>query len=155
AVAMGSLASAQQPAADSDARNLAQSVQELRDQVQELRAAVAEMKSEASQYRAETDQLRQELQRLRNPSESGSPSATDAQQANPANTSVDQRLSSLEGTTQVLDSEVRTQYQTKVESSSKYRARISGLAVFNLFANNGGVDNLDFPTYATPSNTYG
>lgn len=155
AVAMGSLASAQQPAADSDARNLAQSVEELRDQVQELRAAVAEMKSEASQYRAETDQLRQELQRLRNPTEGGSPSATDAQQANPANTSVEQRLSSLEGTTQVLDSEVRTQYQTKVESSSKYRARISGLAVFNLFANNGGTDNLDFPTYATPSNTYG
>lgn len=155
AVVMGSLARAQQPAADSDARTLAQSVQELRNQVQELRAAVAEMKSEASQYRAETDQLRQELQRLRNPSEDRGPSATEAQQANPVTSSVDQRLSSLENNTQVLESEVRTQYQTKVESSSKYRARISGLAVFNLFANNGGVDNLDFPTYATPSNTYG
>jgi hypothetical protein len=155
AVAMSSLASAQQPAPDSDARSLADSVQELREQVQELRAAVAEMKSEATQYRAETDQLRQELQRLRTTSESRSGSGIEAQPANPVNTSVDQRLSSLEDSTQVLESQVRTQYQTKVESSSKYRVRISGLALFNLFANNGGVDNLDFPTYATPSNTYG
>lgn len=155
ALAAGPLVSAQQPAADSDARSLAQSVQDLREQVQELRAAVAEMKSEASQYRAETDQLRQELQHLRNPPEDGNASGTEAQQGNPPNSSVDQRLSSLEDTTQVLESQVRSQYQTKVESSSKYRARISGLALFNLFANNGGVDNLDFPTYATPSNTYG
>ena len=155
AVALCSLASAQQPAADSDARSLAQSVEELREQVEELRTAVAEMKSEASQYRAETDQLRQELQRLRNPSENRSASGTEAQPATPAPTSVEQRLTSLEDTTQVLESQVGTQYQTKVESSSKYRARISGMALFNLFANNGGTDNLDFPTYATPSNTYG
>jgi hypothetical protein len=155
AVAMGSLASAQQPAPDSDARSLAQSVEELREQVQELRATVAEMKSEASQYRAETDQLRQELHQLRNTPENRVATGTEGQGANPGNTSVDQRVSSLEDTTQVLESEVRTQYQTKVESSSQYRVRLSGLALFNLFANNGGVDNLDFPTYATPSNTYG
>ena len=40
------------------------------------------------------------------------------------------------------------QYQTKVESASKYRMRLSGIVLLNLFSNVGTVDNIDFPSLA-------
>lgn len=152
--ATASSVSAQQTTPDSGDKSLAESVEELREQVQELRATVAEMKSAASEYRAETEQLRKELERVQPALGSSTTSATGTAVAN-ADGSLDQRLSAAEETTQVLQSEVRTQYQTKVESSSKYRARISGLALFNIFSNHGAVDNADFPTFSVPGSTYG
>jgi regulator of replication initiation timing len=155
ALACASL-SAQQPAAAPDT-NLAESVQELREQVQELRSAVADMKSEAEQSRAESAALRKELEALRASSAAGAQGQTvEATVSGPtANPPLDQRVGSLEETAQLLQNEIRTQYQTKVESGSKYRVRLSGLALVNLFRNGGLVDNLDFPTYALPSNPYG
>ncbi len=151
-------ASAQQLASAPTDSNLADSVQELREQVQELRSAVADMKSEAAQYRAESAEIRKELKTLRAPTSQQSQAEQTAEVAvqTPAgNTPLDQRMSSLEETTQLLESEIRSQYQTKIESASKYRVRFSGLALLNLFHNGGLVDNMDFPTYATPHNAYG
>jgi hypothetical protein len=150
-------ASAQQPA-PADA-NLAESVQELRQQVQELRSAVADMKSEAEQSRAESAALRKELETLRAAPAAGEGQTSQASQGTPPaasdSTPLNQRVGSLEETTQLLESETRTQYQTKIESGSKYRVRLSGLVLLNLFHNGGLVDNLDFPTYAIPNNAYG
>jgi outer membrane murein-binding lipoprotein Lpp len=158
-VAGCSCASAQTAASDPAGQALAQSVDELRQQVQELRAAVAEIKSEASQYRAESDQLRKELESMRaGPSAPGSSTVAEPAAGEPPTSekaSVDQRLSSVEESTQLMQSELRSQYQTKVESASKYRARISGLVLFNLFGNYGPVDNMDVPTYAAPTSGYG
>ena len=147
-------ASAQQPSASSADSNLADSVKELREQVEQLRSAVADMKSEAAQYRAESAELRKELETLR---ASGSVPVSDqrAGATAPSPAPLDQRVGSLEETTQMLQSEIRGQYQTKVESGSKYRVRLSGLALLNLFHNDGLVDNLDFPTYALPHSLYG
>ena len=110
----GSYAAAQSGPSEADAPALAQSVQELRQQVQELRAAVAEIKSEASQYRAESEQLRKQVEAMRGaaPLETPAPEQT----ASSARTA-DQRLSSVEETTQLLQSELKSQYQTKVERS--------------------------------------
>jgi hypothetical protein len=158
ALAMGcSLASAQASSSGSADTSLAQSVQELREQVQELRAAVAEMKSEASEYRAQSEELRKELEKLRVPG-AASGSAATAPASEPtqaASGSSEQRLSTIEENTQLLANEVRTQYQTKVESASKYRVRLSGLVLMNLFKNSGFVDNQDFPTYAASTSNYG
>jgi len=149
-----SCASAQVAASDPSAQALAQSVDELKQQVQELRAAVAEIKSEASQYRAESEHLRKELQSMR--AETAAPaSSTPVEPSASEKTSLDQRLSSVEESTQLMQSELRSQYQTKVESASKYRARISGLVLFNLFGTYGSVDNMDVPTYAAPGSAYG
>lgn len=146
-------ARAQQPT-DSDQKALAESVQSLREQVQQLQAAVAEIKSEASQYRAESEQLRQEVESLRSSAATpAAPAPAAAQSASAATT--EQRLSSLEESTQVLQSENRTLYQSKVGSASKYRARISGLVLLNMFDNRGSVDNADVPTYSAASNVYG
>lgn len=68
----------------------------------------------------------------------------------------DQRLSghaaSAEEEYQLLSGKVDDQYQTKVESASKYRLRVSGIVLMNLFSNQGVVDNIDLPTlaYARP-----
>lgn len=148
---------AQQPAPSANNADLAQSVQELRQQVQELRAAVAEMKSEASEYRTESQELRQELEKLRTaplPS-SGTASAEPPSGIAPANAQTEQRLASVEENSQLLANEIQTQYQTKIESASKYRVRLSGLVLMNLFRDHGFVDNQDFPTYAAPNGLYG
>ena len=151
-------ASAQQSASGPADTNLAESVKELREQVQELRSAVADMKSEAAQYRAESAELRKELETLRalpaGQGQTGQPAEVAAQGAT-GNVPLNQRMAALEETTQLLDSEIRSQYQTKIESASKYRVRFSGLALLNLFHNGGLVDNLDFPTYAISHNAYG
>src|SRR6185369_16249904 len=141
---------AQQPTPQSSDQTLSQSVEELRQQVQELRAAVAEMKSEASEYRSQSEELRKELQKLRAPSAAPGTAAVASPNEPGAGSSAstEQRLSAVEENTQLLATEVRTQYQTKIESASKYRVRLSGLVLMNLFRNSGFVDNQDFPTYA-------
>ena len=147
---MCTAARAQQPT-DADEKALAESVRDLRKQVQQLQAAAAEIKSEASQYRAQSDELRKELETLR----STAPTPVPAEAPAAAVATTEQRLSSLEETTQVLQSENRTLYQSKVESASKYRARISGLVLLNIFDNRGSVDNADVPTYSAASSAYG
>jgi hypothetical protein len=62
----------------------------------------------------------------------------------------DDRLGQLEEDVQLANSKIQEQSQTKVESSSKYRVRLSGLALFNLFENRGTVDSVDIPEIATP-----
>ncbi len=149
---------AQQAAPAPADANLTESVQELRQQVQELRSAVADMKSEAVQSRAESAALRKELEALRAAPAGGSSQAAPAAgalQPSAQSAPLDERVASLEETTQLLDSEIRGEYQTKVESGAKYRVRLSGLVLLNLFHNGGLVDNLDFPTYAIPNNPYG
>jgi len=60
------------------------------------------------------------------------------------------RVQKLEESTQLLGSKVDEQYQTKVETATKYRARLSGIVLMNAFHNVGASDNLDFPNFAQP-----
>jgi outer membrane murein-binding lipoprotein Lpp len=58
------------------------------------------------------------------------------------------RAATLDEEYQLLSGKVDDQYQTKVESASKYRMRISGIVLMNAFSNQGVVDNIDVPTLA-------
>lgn len=71
------------------------------------------------------------------------PSASDNATAN-----ADDRLSKLEEDQRLLEAKVNEQNQTKVESGSKYRVRLSGIALLNVFDTRGSVDNIDLPDYA-------
>src|ERR1700730_659767 len=51
----------------------------------------------------------------------------------------------------LLNARVEEQRQTKVESGSKFRLKLSGIALFNAFDNSGSVDNLDLPAIALPT----
>ena len=55
------------------------------------------------------------------------------------------RAATLDEEYELISGKVDDQYQTKVESASKYRMRISGIVLMNLFSNQGVVDNVDFP----------
>ncbi len=62
----------------------------------------------------------------------------------------------MEESSQLLNGKIDEQYQTKVESGSKYKIRLSGIALLNLYANRGSFDNADFPSYVpqpTPFNS--
>jgi hypothetical protein len=56
----------------------------------------------------------------------------------------------LEETTGFLQSEVKQQEQTKVEISSKYPIKISGMLLSSTNLNDGAVDNVDLPLVALP-----
>ena len=49
-----------------------------------------------------------------------------------------------------MNDKIVEQSQTKVESGSKYRVRLSGLVLLNTAVTRGSVDNLDIPQIAVP-----
>jgi hypothetical protein len=156
------------PTTTPSARDAVVPIRELQDQVQALRAMVQEMRAENAQSRAEMQQLRQDLQATRalleRPAGANSPamtaqsasSATEAVISNtavtqaPQSNSIDDRVQKLEDTTSLIGSKIDEQYQTKVETASKYRGRLHGIVLMNAFRNLGNSDNLDSPTYAEP-----
>jgi hypothetical protein len=154
---------AARPADSSPESSLSDSVRELRQQIRELQTAVADIRSEAQQYRAETMELRRELEAVRAATGSPGPAAESPAPAGvaaygaaagtaPAETQAEQKklqhAASLEEQYQLLSGKVDEQYQTKVESASKYRVRLSGIVLLNLFSNVGTVDNMDIPSLA-------
>lgn len=149
----------------------ASAVRDLQDQVRELRTLVDEMRAENAESRAEMHQLRHDLEATRAllerpaspengaatvasaPSENGSgiPAGSAAPSTASAATSpLEDRVQKLEESTALIGSKIDEQYQTKVETASKYRARLHGIVLMNAFRNVGGSDNLDFPSYSEP-----
>jgi len=125
---------------------------ELQSQVRELKDLVLQLQQETTASRAEISKLRQELRAQRTASNAASAvgSADNDQSAAdsaPGTADLGQRLQHLEEDEQLLSSKVDEQYQTKVESASKYRLRFSGIVLFNLFGNTGYTDNQDVPTW--------
>jgi cell division septum initiation protein DivIVA len=149
----------------------AAAIHELQQQVKELRSAVAEMRSEAEQYRAENAQLRHELQAARGSSAatvvpppadsyglapSGNADPAPSQSAPPKakqTASLEDRVASLEESTQLANSKIDDQYQTKLESASKYRVRLSGIVLLNLFNSHGNTNNQDIPNFVMGPST--
>jgi cell division protein FtsB len=135
----------------------AEVVRDLRSQVSELQAAIKELREEARQYRAETQELRTELRAAVAQARPATAVADTAQAPLPDSQSIlagtqstreHDHLARLEEQYDLLSGKIDDQYQTKVESASKYRVRLSGIVLFNMFNNRGAVDNLDFPAVA-------
>jgi len=76
---------------------------------------------------------------------------------NPGERKNNEHAASLEEQYQLLSGKVDDQYQTKVESASKYRVRLSGIVLLNLASTQGTVDSIDLPTlaYARPAGESG
>ena len=145
----------------SQTASLTQSVHDLEQQVKELRAAVSELRAQAAQDRAQAEQLQHELHTYRaqegpeRPAQASSAQATESATGYlPATTgagtveeeqSAAKHPASVDEQLQLLTAKVDEQYQTKVESASKYRLRLSGILLFNLFSNRGYMDSTDIP----------
>lgn len=164
------------PAASPAPGETAGAVRDLQDQVRELRTLVEAMRAENAESRAEMHQLRHDLEATRalleRPGSPANGAATVAAAASenvspengagmptgaapPGTTSatappLEERVQKLEESTALIGSKIDEQYQTKVETASKYRARLHGIALMNAFRNVGGSDNLDFPSYSQP-----
>jgi len=54
---------------------------------------------------------------------------------------------------QLIDGKLSDLYQTKVESGSKYRLRLSGVVLLNMYDNRGTVEYQDIPSIAEPPQT--
>jgi hypothetical protein len=145
-------------------------MRDLQDQIHQLRSLVEEMRTENAESRAEMRQLRQDLQSTRalleqpsrpavstpaseNAATASSPASverTQAAAATPQGADLEQRVQKLEESTSLIGSKIDEQYQSKVETASKYRARLHGIILMNAFRNLGGADNFDFPDYSQP-----
>jgi hypothetical protein len=66
-----------------------------------------------------------------------------------------QRITKLEDDHELMNDKIIEQSQTKVESGSKYRLRLSGLVLLNTAVTRGSVDNLDIPQIAVPAEAPG
>ena len=164
AASSGSAAAATSPEAD-EVRALTELVRGLQDQVQTLNAQLADLRKEQERAGSEARELRTELDAMKSqggaapgapynpygpppanrpPAQASSPSTSDRAQAQGA----EGRIGQLEEQQEVLEGKINDQYQSKVESGSKYRLRLSGIALLNLVANHGTLDNVDFPSFS-------
>ena len=164
----------QSPATDSSSgelaaqlKSLVASLSQLQSQVQALSSQMTEMRTAQQQSLLEAEQLRAELNRTReqlaaktaslnqpgepaptqHPSSSSSSIAASGQLPEPT---LQERISKLEDDENLMNDKIIEQSQTKIESGSKYRVRLSGIVLLNTAVTRGSVDNLDFPQIATP-----
>lgn len=163
----------------SEVHQLADTVRALQAQVQSLSSQLSELRAkDPDKEQAEdvkTRAPRGETQSVASASTIGvngqystfpsgpSPSNTSSRASRVQNASVEEdlgaqslegRVAKLEDDRDLIDAKLEDQYQTKIESGSKYRVRLSGIVLVNLFENRGPVDNIDFPEIATESNPF-
>jgi len=159
---------AQKPAPETAAaseavQQLTASIRELREQVRALSSQMNELRAEEQRDRAQAKELRSELNGSKatptvaadgpsDPYAATSPASAAAQ--TPAG-SIEDRLTQLEESQQLTDSKVAEQSQTKIESGSKYRVRLSGIVLLSMFDNRGNLDSQDAPEIATPTGAFG
>jgi hypothetical protein len=138
--------------------------QTLAQQIQQLTDAMAKVQAQLQQSQSQLDEMRKELSELQSrmaqsqataaapvPSSSAPSSsvagASVASSAKPEG-SKGAAIQDLEEHQAVLDSEIATQDQTKVESESKYPVKITGMVLLNGFVNSSGVDVAANPALA-------
>ncbi|HWG58801.1 MAG TPA: hypothetical protein VN661_07115 [Candidatus Acidoferrales bacterium] len=165
--------SATGPAASraSDVQALADAVRALEQQVQTLNSQIGDLKAQQETSREEVETLRKQLEAARQGPAAGAADSTSASAAPMAaaqaeaaasaapgsdaagqQASVEDRLAKLEDDVEYANEKINDQAQTKVESASKYRVRLSGIVLANLFGERGTVDSVDVPEVAmTPS----
>lgn len=117
--------------------------------------ALGEVRQELKDSRQEVDDLRKEVIELRQEvtNNTGSPASAAALQN--AVSDLHNSVDDLHDNQAVLQSQVKTLAQTKVETVSKYPMRFTGMILFNSYVVDGAVDNPILPLIALPkSNQY-
>jgi regulator of replication initiation timing len=147
---------ASQPAQKVDIATIVSLLQSLQADVRDLRAQVKDLKIQQESALAESVELRKELEQTRSQlvAQTGSANALASQHVvsgtSTDQTSTEDRIAKLEENQELVGARIAEQDQTKVESASKYRARLSGIVLFNTYGVRGSVDNVDFPQLAIP-----
>ncbi len=153
-------------------RVLADLIRDLQAQVSTLNSQLSELRTEEQRTGEQARDLRRELDLTKaqmispaNAAAYSSPAPVaqgDSSPVKPASPAIaaslqDQaapdRAARSEEDQQLIDGKLSDLYQTKVESGSKYRLRLSGLVLLNMYDNRGTVEYQDIPTVAEPPQT--
>ena len=152
-------------------RALADLIRDLQAQVKTLNSQLSELRTEEQRTSEEARELRHELDLAKGrmlPTSNATLDSTPASvsQGYPSgrtpspgappstqNQAGPESSSRSDEDQQLIEGKLNDLYQTKVESGSKYRIRLSGLVLLNIFDNHGTVDNLDYPQVAAPPQT--
>jgi hypothetical protein len=147
---------ASQPAKKDDLATVESLVHRLESEMRDLKAQVKDLKMQQESAQAEAAALRKELEQTRSQlaPKSGTANLVASErvvsETTTEQTSTEDRITKLEENQQLADAKIAEQSQTKVESASKYRARLSGIMLFNMYGERGSVLNVDFPQLAVP-----
>jgi hypothetical protein len=141
-----------------------QSAAEISGKIDQLTRSLEQTQVELAQSRTEIQELRVALKEVLNRINAGAPTAlaganmqpsaapaTTASANNEISASSENHPAPAQITQDdwdVLNERVEEQHQTKVESMSRYRLKLSGLALFTAFGNFGQVDSTDLPSIA-------
>jgi len=130
--------------------SLSQQIQKLTDAIAITQAQLEQSQHQISEMQRQLEALQQQVAQSRSketiPTTSGSASSDDAiQSQRAAGTS---QIQEIRDQQTMLESQIATQEQTKIESESKYPVKITGLLLFNGFVNTRAVDMEATPTLA-------
>jgi len=130
-----------------------QEVTEVLQQIKSLNDALRETRAELEQSRAEIRELKTTVENLQASMTVPAPPGSVGEKLTSATEKHNTPLTQED--LQLLAERVDEHQQTKVESTSKFRVKLSGLVLLNGFTNFGAVDNVDLPSTALsrPSGT--
>ena len=120
---------------------------QLEEKVETISAALSATRQQLEQSQQQIQQLQEELSQVRRQLHASASAPT----ANYDGPDAGAKGDDLRERVETLEAQVKLQEQTKVESSSKYPVRVSGLVLLNGFINRGAVDNIDLPSIAVHS----
>jgi hypothetical protein len=147
---------ASEPFQKSDLAAIGSLLYQLQSEVRDLRGEVNTLKLQQDAAQMESARLRQELEQTKSElvARTGSEQTLSSQHFVPAGSAAQEpiqtQLDKLKEEQQLADAKIAEQSQSKVESGSKYRVRLSGIVLFNTFSQTGYVDNVDFPQLLLP-----
>lgn len=157
---LGSLPIAAQspPTTKASETELAAKIQALSDSLEQTRAELSESRQEIRQLRSMLEQVLQRTGAAPNSavftsaiSTAHAPASTGPQDASQPEATEQQKAEIAQDDWQIANERIEELAQDKVESSLKYRLKLSGIVLLNAFSESGQVDNLDVPSIALPS----
>jgi hypothetical protein len=145
------------PVSDQQYLRLQQEVQSLEDVLKETRQQLRESRQQVDQLQISVDELKKHIGTASTVAAKDAGNAAngfsempDAIKLRDAVTQIRQQQDALQEQQEIQQAEIAQHEQTKVESMSKYPVRLTGLVLFNAFANDGVVDNIALPAIALP-----
>ena len=122
---------------------------QLEQKLETISSALVDARQQLDQSQQQIRQLQQEIAEIKQqlPTARTSPSNSSSSVADPQ-TSLTTSVTDIQERQDTLEAQVKLHDQTKVESDSKYPIHLTGLILFNAFANRGNVDNIDLPAIA-------
>jgi len=139
-------------AQNSNQDSLSQQIQKLTDAIANTQAQLEQSQRQISEMQKQLMALQQQVAKGESretiPASPGSASSASATQSQPADTA--SQIQDIREQQAMIESQIATQEQTKIESESKYPVKITGLLLLNGFVNTRAVDMAATPTLAVP-----